>query len=60
MRNPTYNPSKDQKRYAQLLAELQVPKILNQEERKEGPQKHRVKQRKATSTKTKNKHNQQD
>jgi hypothetical protein len=34
MRNPTYRPSKDQKRYAQLKAELKMSKILNQKERK--------------------------
>jgi len=35
MRNGMYSLSKDQKRYARLWAELEMPKLLNQEERKE-------------------------
>jgi hypothetical protein len=35
MRKPTSTPTQDQKRYAQLWEELELPKLLNQEERKE-------------------------
>jgi hypothetical protein len=32
MRNLTYSPSKNQKRYAQLWAELELPKLLQNKE----------------------------
>jgi hypothetical protein len=35
MRKPISSPIRDQKRYAQLWAELESPKTLDQEERKE-------------------------
>jgi hypothetical protein len=35
MRKPRYTPNRNEERYAQLWAELELPKLLNQKERKE-------------------------